>query len=98
MNLYSYDYYDPVWHRYKPTQADVLTDAQIEKRRRSAARGISRALLFLPWPVLLVPPFVFKVGWPVAAVAILVGLLSSWLVCPKGIGSRAEEGWCPRSD
>jgi hypothetical protein len=82
LNLYSYCYYDPGWHRYEPTQADVLTDLQVESRRKATARGISRVLLRLPWPVLVIPPFVLRVSSPVAAVALVFGVLSSWAGVP----------------
>jgi hypothetical protein len=86
LNLYHYSYYDPGWHEYEPTQSEVLTDLQRERRRSAAARGWFRLMLRAPWPLQVIPAFVVRVSAPVIAIAMLFAFLSAWAGVPPAPG------------
>jgi hypothetical protein len=87
LNLYYYDYYDPDWHRYEPRQEDVLTDLQAEERALRNSRGLQRLWLPAPWPIQVLPPFIFRLSLPLAALALAFGTFASFM--PDPLAPRA---------
>lgn len=96
LNLYYYDYYDPDWHRYEPRQEDVLTDLQAEKRGLRTARGLQRLWLQAPWPIRVLPPFIFRLSLPLAALALAFGTFAGFMPDPLAPRSAGVTDAFPR--
>jgi hypothetical protein len=73
LNLYSYSYYDPGWHEYEPTQSEVLTDLQAERRRIAAASGWRQLVQRAPWPLQTIPGFIATLTIPLTLLALAFG-------------------------
>jgi hypothetical protein len=62
---------------YAPPAEVVLAEAQAEERARRSAAGLAGLVRRLPWPLLVLPPFMAAVMLPLLGLAVLFGAFAS---------------------